>query len=69
LSLLRILNWEKDKVQYCIIYRVEPGNLKEKIVIISGCNSNSLVDEICINRFQYNKIVLYVMIIFFNITG
>jgi hypothetical protein len=53
LSLPRILKWEKDNIQYCKICRVEFDNIKEKVVIISGCNS--LVHEICINRFQYNE--------------
>jgi hypothetical protein len=53
LSLPRILNWEKDKVQYCVICRVEFNNLKEKDVILPIYNS--LISEICINNFKNNK--------------
>jgi hypothetical protein len=53
LSLPRILKWENDNIQYCTICRVELDNLKEKVAIISGYNS--VVHEIYINRFRYNK--------------
>jgi hypothetical protein len=67
LSLQRILNWEKDNVQYSTVCRVELDNLKEKVAIISGYNS--LVHEICINRFQYNEMCPICNVYYFFISG
>jgi hypothetical protein len=48
-----ILKWKKDFIQYCTICRVKLDNSMEEVVIISGCNS--LVHEMYIKRYQYNK--------------
>jgi hypothetical protein len=49
----KVIPWEKNKLNYCVIRRVKLDNSSENVVVLRGCDS--IVHEVCIKRYFTEK--------------